>query len=311
MLYQEIHRPQMYQAYPHHPPQMFGTTSHIPAIVSFNSAANDLQPSIMKTVAKPHISEDGHHQGRWTKKEHDAFLQGLRLYGREWKQIAKTIPTRTSAQIRSHAQKYFQKLNKEGIPKKPDSNFHQSKLMNKYNDFNDVEGPKFVSTQGRIFGQVDISPIISANGPCIISDPQNATAHIPFNPTFSHSSVAYPFFSQTNCFESPTIPVAQCSGGFVRDQYQEEYKKYLEQRQSSVKEEEKSLDECKKQASEQAGPNEDSKVQNLIHECADRLNLNFDDKEICALEFLCSSKKRLSPQEDSEQESSPKKQRLN
>ncbi|CAM9728209.1 unnamed protein product, partial [Heterosigma akashiwo] len=47
---------------------------------------------------------------RWTKKEHEAFLKGLQLYGREWKQISKTIPTRTSAQIRSHAQKYFQKL---------------------------------------------------------------------------------------------------------------------------------------------------------------------------------------------------------
>jgi SHAQKYF class myb-like DNA-binding protein len=48
--------------------------------------------------------------GRWTEQEHQSFLAGLRLYGREWKKVASKIKTRTSAQIRSHAQKYFAKL---------------------------------------------------------------------------------------------------------------------------------------------------------------------------------------------------------
>ncbi|KAG6962023.1 hypothetical protein JG688_00008815 [Phytophthora aleatoria] len=48
--------------------------------------------------------------GRWTEQEHQSFLAGLRLYGREWKKVAAKIKTRTSAQIRSHAQKYFAKL---------------------------------------------------------------------------------------------------------------------------------------------------------------------------------------------------------
>ncbi|KAI9988152.1 hypothetical protein PInf_024421 [Phytophthora infestans] len=48
--------------------------------------------------------------GRWTELEHQSFLAGLRLYGREWKKVAAKIKTRTSAQIRSHAQKYFAKL---------------------------------------------------------------------------------------------------------------------------------------------------------------------------------------------------------
>lgn len=51
--------------------------------------------------------------GRWTREEHEAFLKGLAIYGREWKKVAKSIPTRTSAQIRSHAQKYFAKLSKD------------------------------------------------------------------------------------------------------------------------------------------------------------------------------------------------------
>ena len=48
--------------------------------------------------------------GRWTPEEHQDFLEGLKIFGREWKKFAERIPTRTSAQIRSHAQKYFAKL---------------------------------------------------------------------------------------------------------------------------------------------------------------------------------------------------------
>jgi SHAQKYF class myb-like DNA-binding protein len=51
--------------------------------------------------------------GRWTPEEHKAFLVGLAVYGREWNRVAKDIPTRTSAQVRSHAQKYFAKIEKE------------------------------------------------------------------------------------------------------------------------------------------------------------------------------------------------------
>jgi len=51
--------------------------------------------------------------GRWTEAEHQAFLAGLATYGREWKRVALHIPTRTSAQVRSHAQKYFCKLQQQ------------------------------------------------------------------------------------------------------------------------------------------------------------------------------------------------------
>lgn len=55
----------------------------------------------------------GQSSGRWTEAEHRAFLEGLKQCGREWKKVAMRIPTRTSAQIRSHAQKYFAKLQRE------------------------------------------------------------------------------------------------------------------------------------------------------------------------------------------------------
>ena len=55
----------------------------------------------------------GQSQGRWTEEEHQAFLEGLKDCGREWKKVAMHIPTRTSAQIRSHAQKYFAKIQRD------------------------------------------------------------------------------------------------------------------------------------------------------------------------------------------------------
>ena len=50
--------------------------------------------------------------GRWTLEEHKIFLEGLKLHGKGWKQIAMMIQSRTVVQIRTHAQKYFQKLAK-------------------------------------------------------------------------------------------------------------------------------------------------------------------------------------------------------
>lgn len=58
--------------------------------------------------------KNGYSSGRWTKEEHQIFLFCLHQYGREWKKIAEKIPTRTPAQIRSHAQKYLTKLSKKG-----------------------------------------------------------------------------------------------------------------------------------------------------------------------------------------------------
>jgi SHAQKYF class myb-like DNA-binding protein len=48
-------------------------------------------------------------EGRWSKEEHTLFLAGYERYGRSWKDIASLIRSRSSEQVRTHAQKYFQK----------------------------------------------------------------------------------------------------------------------------------------------------------------------------------------------------------
>ena len=51
-----------------------------------------------------------HRTGRWTKDEHARFIEALRLYGKNWKMIKQYIKTRSGAQIRSHSQKFFKRL---------------------------------------------------------------------------------------------------------------------------------------------------------------------------------------------------------
>lgn len=50
--------------------------------------------------------------GRWTPEEHQLFLEALSLYGKQWTKIAAKVKTRTVLQTRTHAQKYFIKLQK-------------------------------------------------------------------------------------------------------------------------------------------------------------------------------------------------------
>ena len=76
------------------------------------SEATTRKPAPTRKPRKKRHSGMGENTGRWTAEEHRLFLQGLEQHGKGWKKIASLIKSRTVVQIRTHAQKYFQKLAK-------------------------------------------------------------------------------------------------------------------------------------------------------------------------------------------------------
>ena len=56
--------------------------------------------------------------GRWSDEEHQIFLEGLEQHGKQWKIIAGMIGTRTVVQVRTRAQKYFQRMERHSTKPK-------------------------------------------------------------------------------------------------------------------------------------------------------------------------------------------------
>lgn len=67
-----------------------------------------------KTIYVYHASEEESqsNQGRWSADEHRRFIEAVNQFGREWDKVQAVVKTRSLAQVRSHAQKYFLKLSK-------------------------------------------------------------------------------------------------------------------------------------------------------------------------------------------------------
>ena len=71
----------------------------------------------------PTTESESKQNGRWTKEEHLKFIEGtifykigVKLYGKNWKKIEEIVKTRNGSQIRSHAQKFFNKLSPDLNP---------------------------------------------------------------------------------------------------------------------------------------------------------------------------------------------------
>lgn len=67
-------------------------------------------PLYFQTEEEKHLDrneKDKRVNGRWTKTEHNSFMEALNMYGKNWNKVASYIKTRNATQVRSHAQKYF------------------------------------------------------------------------------------------------------------------------------------------------------------------------------------------------------------
>lgn len=58
---------------------------------------------VQSSTSNENLPRTGINEGRWSKLEHYSFLKALRMNGRDWKKVARSVGTRTSTQCRSHA----------------------------------------------------------------------------------------------------------------------------------------------------------------------------------------------------------------
>jgi myb-like DNA-binding domain, SHAQKYF class len=93
------------------PPQQTNTSTLPSTKNSSKKKKNSISLNTAQSVSSSG-SVQGENTGRWTAEEHRLFLQGLEQHGKGWKKIASLIKSRTVVQIRTHAQKYFQKIAK-------------------------------------------------------------------------------------------------------------------------------------------------------------------------------------------------------
>ena len=112
-----------------------------------------------------------HEHGRWTTQEHQLFLEGLMLFGNEWKNVQKHIRSRSATQARSHAQKFFIRLRKD-LNKISDLQEIKERICK---NFYDVLGNKFKPENREEFLNMMIKLIFTNenNIPSIHNNQQN------------------------------------------------------------------------------------------------------------------------------------------
>ena len=88
-----------------------------------------MQLSIPSAVV-PNQAPTNMNDGPWTKAEHILFLRGLVMYGKNWFDVQQVVKSRDQAQVRSHAQKFFRRMQKR--------NFSLAQVVSKSKHYSDI-----------------------------------------------------------------------------------------------------------------------------------------------------------------------------
>ncbi|KAL3825936.1 hypothetical protein ACJIZ3_021965 [Penstemon smallii] len=139
----------------------------------------------VKKIRKPYTITKSRES--WSDEEHDKFIEALQLFDRDWKKIEDFISSKTVIQIRSHAQKYFLKVQKNGTvahvppprpkrkaahpyPQKATKNANKEVKEYTRNIYSYVKEPRNLLLVGRHFRIPDFAEVYSFIGSVFDSD---------------------------------------------------------------------------------------------------------------------------------------------
>ena len=113
------------------PPPQFKTLKN-KFIVTQNASSFLQQKRKVRSFIKiQRMTSTSSTNGRWTREEHNRFIDAIIIYGNDWKRVQKHVYSRSSTQARSHAQKFLLKLKHSEIfkKKKIDTNMSWAKTI--------------------------------------------------------------------------------------------------------------------------------------------------------------------------------------
>lgn len=118
------------------------------------AAASTTAEDPCKKIRKPYTITKSRES--WTEQEHDKFLEALQLFDRDWKKIEAFVGSKTVIQIRSHAQKYFLKVQKNGTSEHVPPPRPKRKAAHPYPQ----KAPKIAHTVSQVMGPLQTSSFI-------------------------------------------------------------------------------------------------------------------------------------------------------
>ncbi|KAK7364379.1 hypothetical protein VNO80_12981 [Phaseolus coccineus] len=193
-------------ALPGMPP--LASVSAAAAAVSASNSSEDAAKKIRKPYTITKSREN------WTEPEHDKFLEALQLFDRDWKKIEAFVGSKTVIQIRSHAQKYFLKVQKSGASEHLPPPRPKRKAAHPYPQKASKNAPVLPQVSGSFQSSSVVEPgyILKNDSPAMVKIPMNTVVSSWSNNTLQTVNLSPVTKVNNPCSSGESTPKVRPSG---------------------------------------------------------------------------------------------------